>query len=80
MKNRLGFIMKFPTITSSMISPDGLVGSVEHLQQVAAADDSDQPAILVDDRQPLHPGGVHSPGGLGHRRVGVSWRPPPQTT
>jgi hypothetical protein len=32
------------------LAPDGLIGSVEHLQEVAAADDPDQPTALADHR------------------------------
>jgi len=31
---------------------DFLIGPQEHAEQVAAADDADQPAVWIDDRQP----------------------------
>src|SRR5512132_113823 len=49
---------------------DGLVGSVEDLEQVAAAEDPEEPASLTEHREPLDLGGVHAPGRLGHRGVG----------
>ena len=58
------------------LAPDVLVGPVEHLQEVGAADDPGQPVLPVDHRQPLDPGGVQAPGRLGHGGVGRSTRRP----
>lgn len=49
---------------------DVLVIPQEHLQQVGAADDPLECAIVPDDRQPLDPVACHDARGAGERGVG----------
>jgi hypothetical protein len=47
------------------VRPDVLVRAQEHAQQVAAADDADEPALVVDDGQPPDVVRVHQARGGG---------------
>jgi hypothetical protein len=45
------------------------IGPAVHAQDVGAGHDADQPAVVIDDREPLDPPGVHQVGRPGDRGV-----------
>ncbi|KOU88590.1 hypothetical protein ADK93_12780 [Streptomyces sp. XY58] len=54
----------------SLTTPYRVVAAEKELDQIAATEDADHAAFLVDDRQPLDPVPLHDPGRADHAPLG----------